>query len=73
VALLTITAEEFAIVRDVFQLHSELGGSPYAVSRTNHANEYPIVLRRASAQTNVIAGDVAKGSNCKGTRHCDEA
>ena len=60
VALLTITAEEFETVRDVFHLNSELGGSPYAVSSFNRTNDYQIVLRRASAQTNVIAGDVAR-------------
>src|SRR5947209_1651196 len=60
VALLTITTEEFDVVRDVFELREELVGSPYAVRRVDRKNDYPIVLRRAPGQTNVISADVAR-------------
>lgn len=53
VALLTITTEECDGVRGVFDLNDEVAA--YAVHAANRKNEYPIVLRRALSQTNVIA------------------
>jgi nucleoside phosphorylase len=59
VALLTITKEEFEGVRNVFGMRVELLGSPYVVSGANRLNDYPIVLRRAPGQTNVVSAQVA--------------
>lgn len=59
VALLTITKEEFDVVRDVFDLRAEVVGSPYAVQRIDPKNNYEIVLRRAAGQTNVVSAQLA--------------
>jgi nucleoside phosphorylase len=61
VAILTITSQEFDGVRSVFDLRQELLASPYAVQELNSTNDYPIVLRRAAGQTNVVSAQIAAG------------
>jgi len=53
VALLTITTEESDGVRAAFDLNDDVRA--YAVHKANKKNEYPVVMRRAPSQTNVIA------------------
>jgi hypothetical protein len=55
VAILTMTVDEFDGVRAVFDLNEELIATAYAVKEVNQRNEYPIVIRRASGQTNVLS------------------
>ena len=54
VALLTVTIEEFAVVRNVFGLNTNFPGTPYFVSATRHGS-FEVVGRRAPGQTNVIS------------------
>jgi nucleoside phosphorylase len=58
VALLTTTIEEFDVVRRVFSLNQELVGTPYAVETIKRNGDYPIVLRRAAGQTNVLSSEL---------------
>ena len=55
VATLTMTVEEFDGVRSVFGLTEELVSTAYAVDKVNGGHDYPVVIRRASGQTNVLA------------------
>ena len=60
IALLTITKEEFDGVRAIFGLNKELTGTPYAVDTIDKHNEYPVILRRAQGQTNVVSSQLAR-------------
>jgi len=55
IALLTITTEEFDGVRAVFGLSNEHPDAPYAIGHSDDGRRYPIVLRRAPGQSNVMA------------------
>jgi nucleoside phosphorylase len=58
IALLTVTIEEFEIVRGVFGLKTNLTGTPYYFS-SKKGKSYPVVGCRAPGQTNVISQEVA--------------
>ncbi|NYF51078.1 hypothetical protein [Tunturiibacter gelidoferens] len=60
VAILTMTIEEFKGVRSVFGLNQELVSTAYAVKALNEQNDYPVVLRRASGQTNVLSSQMTR-------------
>ncbi len=60
VAILTMTVEEFGGVRSVFELNQELVSTPYAVKELNKNNDYPVVIRRASGQTNVLSSQITR-------------
>ena len=53
IVLLTITTEEFDIVKNEFGLLQNISGSGYYISSPAKAIHYDIVLRRASSQTNM--------------------
>ena len=55
IALVTITTEEFDGVRSVFGLSHQHPERPYSVESPDRRKHYPIVLRRAPGQTNVVA------------------
>ena len=55
VAILTMTVEEFDGVRSIFGLAEELVSTAYAVRKVNGHHDYPVVVRRAQGQTNVLA------------------
>lgn len=58
VALLTVTVEEFDVVRRVFGLNVELVGTRYAVEDARATRVHPVVLCRAAGQTNVLSGEL---------------
>lgn len=60
VAILTMTVQEFTGVRAVFGLNQELVSTPYAVKELNKRNEYPVVIRRAAGQTNVLSTQMTR-------------
>jgi len=58
IAILTITKEEFDIASDVFGLKKNLSATAYFVSDLT-AEIHPIVIRKSSAQTNLISAEAA--------------
>jgi len=60
IAILTMTAEEFNGVRAVFELNQELVSTAYAVKELNEHQDYPVVIRRASGQTNVLSNQITR-------------
>lgn len=58
IGLLTITEQELTVVRDVFGLHENIPESGYWASNGSNSN-HGIVLRRSSAQTNLISAESA--------------
>jgi nucleoside phosphorylase len=58
IALLTVTVEEFDIVRDVFRLRKNLAETPYYFS-SKKGKSFGLVGCRAPGQTNVISEQVA--------------
>jgi nucleoside phosphorylase len=60
VAILTMTIEEFNGVRSVFGLNQELVSTAYAVKELNTSKNYPVVIRRASGQTNVLSSQITR-------------
>jgi nucleoside phosphorylase len=58
VALLTVTVEEFEVVRTVFGLNTNVEGTPYFVSGARQS-PFEVVGRRAPGQTNVISEKAA--------------
>jgi hypothetical protein len=53
IALLTVTVEEYAVVSDIFDLNTNLPGTPYFVSGPKRSS-FDVVGRRAPGQTNVL-------------------
>jgi nucleoside phosphorylase len=58
VAIITITAEEFPPVRDIFGLHESIPSTGYHVADAN-SSDHAVVLRRSSGQTNLISAELA--------------
>jgi len=57
-SLITITEQEFAVVRTTFDLQQNIVGTPYYV-RDARPTHHDVVLRRTSAQTNLISAEAA--------------
>jgi nucleoside phosphorylase len=58
VAIITITAEEFPPVRDIFGLHESIPSTGYHVADAS-SSDHAVVLRRSSGQTNLISAELA--------------
>lgn len=60
IAILTVTVEEFDIVRGVFELAQNIPATPYFVA-DEHAQKHDVVIRRIPHQTNLISMESTSG------------
>lgn len=57
VAVLTVTPEEFLALRDCLETGANLVGTEYYVREMLRSQEYDVVVRRASGQTNLLSAE----------------
>jgi nucleoside phosphorylase len=61
VGVLTVTTEEFDVVRGLLKAANDIPGTGYFVEQLKSPHNYDVVLKRINQQTNIVSYEVAGG------------